>query len=327
MRVVRGLLDAAERAGVPRAHLLHAAQLDADELDAVDARLERRRTYQVIACALDLADDPALGLHWAGQLREGTLTPISYLLATSATLRQALNSLSRFCRLVSDEPGFEIATSAAQVSVRAHGAPSQPIAVQRFLSEMVIGGFYALVRSFAPHATPSAVAFAHPAPAYRAAYDRFFGVVVRFEQPLSQLVCDSALLDVPGLSRDDEAYETLEALAAQQVLRLTDHVPFSVQVHEFLVRQGPPYRSDMTVVARALKLSVRSLRRYLAAEGTTYQAIAGKALGGVAKRLLREDRKTIHETAHEMGFTNPSTFQHAFKRWTTLTPGAYRAEH
>jgi len=32
----------------------------------------------------------------------------------------------------------------------------------------------------------------------------------------------------------------------------------------------------------------------------------------------------VNEIAHRVGFTEPSTFHRAFKKWTGVTPGAYR---
>lgn len=83
-------------------------------------------------------------------------------------------------------------------------------------------------------------------------------------------------------------------------------------------------QADMKAVARALGLSVRSLRRRLAAEGASYGEVANAALATVAKHLLREKQHSIQETAFELGFSDASAFHRAFKRWTGTTPSAYR---
>lgn len=90
------------------------------------------------------------------------------------------------------------------------------------------------------------------------------------------------------------------------------------------MREGFPHRTDMQSVARALDISVRSLRRRLEAEGKSYNDILNEALATVAKHLLNDPRRTIQEVAYDMGFSDPSTFHRAFKRWTGVTPSAYR---
>ena len=86
----------------------------------------------------------------------------------------------------------------------------------------------------------------------------------------------------------------------------------------------PPQRADMSTVARALGMSVRSLRRRLAEEGKSYNDLANEALAAVAKQLLRDKRRTIQETAYDLGFSDTSTFHRAFKRWTGMTPSTFR---
>jgi AraC-like DNA-binding protein len=80
----------------------------------------------------------------------------------------------------------------------------------------------------------------------------------------------------------------------------------------------------MAATARSLALSERSLRRHLAVEGTSYVEIQHSVLEAVAGDLLRHQGLTIQETAHAMGFADATTFHRAFKRWTGMTPTAFR---
>jgi AraC-like DNA-binding protein len=90
------------------------------------------------------------------------------------------------------------------------------------------------------------------------------------------------------------------------------------------MKRAAPHEADMNTVARALGFSTRSLRRHLAAENTSYSAIANDTFAALAKRLLRDERRTLQETAYQMGFTNLSSFHRAFKRWTGTTPRSFR---
>jgi AraC-like DNA-binding protein len=40
---------------------------------------------------------------------------------------------------------------------------------------------------------------------------------------------------------------------------------------------------------------------------------------------LSESKYSINDIALKVGFTEPSTFHRAFKKWTGVTPGDYRA--
>jgi AraC-like DNA-binding protein len=163
-------------------------------------------------------------------------------------------------------------------------------------------------------------------PTHRAEYSRVFEQLESFEQPFTGIAFDRALLDRPAPHKDDDMHDALRAVAERRLVRLARRAPYSLRVREALVRQGSPMRSDMASIARALGLSVRSLRRRLVAEGKSYNEVVNEAQAIFACKLLREEQRTIQETAFEMGFSDPRAFHRAFKRWTGTTPSAYLDE-
>jgi AraC-like DNA-binding protein len=79
----------------------------------------------------------------------------------------------------------------------------------------------------------------------------------------------------------------------------------------------------METVARGLGMSQRSLHRHLASEGLDYRSVLNDARLDAAAALLREQRLSIKQVAHEVGFSNASAFYRAFKRWTGVGPSEY----
>jgi AraC-like DNA-binding protein len=80
-------------------------------------------------------------------------------------------------------------------------------------------------------------------------------------------------------------------------------------------------------VADQLGISVRNLQRRLKALGTTYQNLLDEGRQALAMKLIREGDMPLYEVAYLVGYTEPSAFYKAFKRWTGLTPGDYRQAH
>jgi AraC-like DNA-binding protein len=78
-------------------------------------------------------------------------------------------------------------------------------------------------------------------------------------------------------------------------------------------------------VARSLGLSPRSLQRRLADEGTRYNDLVDEVRRQFAELYLARPRLAVSEVAYLVGFTDPSAFFKAFRRWTGLTPSDYRA--
>ncbi|MFP6845741.1 MAG: helix-turn-helix transcriptional regulator [Thalassolituus sp.] len=77
-------------------------------------------------------------------------------------------------------------------------------------------------------------------------------------------------------------------------------------------------------VADQLGISVRNLQRRLKALGTTYQNLLDEGRQALAMKVIREGDMPLYEVAYLVGYTEPSAFYKAFKRWTGSTPGDYR---
>jgi AraC-like DNA-binding protein len=99
---------------------------------------------------------------------------------------------------------------------------------------------------------------------------------------------------------------------------------FVDRVKQYLFSVPPKRMPDMGGVARDLGLSTRSLRRRLADDGVSYKALVQSVLEIRATQLLSDPNRTIQETAAEMGFSDPSAFQRAFKRWKGMNPGQFK---
>jgi len=80
-------------------------------------------------------------------------------------------------------------------------------------------------------------------------------------------------------------------------------------------------------VADQLGISVRNLQRRLKALGTTYQNLLDEGRQALAMKVIREGDMPLYEVAYLVGYTEPSAFYKAFKRWTGSTPGDYRQAH
>lgn len=323
IRVVRGLVDALEQRGVPRAVFLHSAKLCPEQLASVEARVTRAEVFRLCELGIDLTGDPALGLHWAEKPSGSVFNPLSDLIAHSATLRHGLDALCRFHPLLSDETSFVLSEDADHVTLRCLHLNAPPPRIQRFVSEMRLVGLLRLLRSFNIEARLEWASFEYAAPSYRDEYTRVFEGVERFEQPLTGIVFDRALMATASPHEDQEMYDGLRAIAERQMSQM-QQASFALRVRELLLQQRCAAQMDMTSVARSLGLSVRSLRRRLVAEGVSYASVANDALAMVAKQCLVDERCSIQETAYEMGFSDPSAFHRAFKSWTGTTPDAFR---
>ena len=87
------------------------------------------------------------------------------------------------------------------------------------------------------------------------------------------------------------------------------------------MRQGEPDQIDL---ARKHGMSERTMQRRLKAEGTTFAALVDEVRTDLAKMYLADDKLAVFEVAFLLGYSEPSAFNRAFKRWLGTSPTEYR---
>lgn len=91
-----------------------------------------------------------------------------------------------------------------------------------------------------------------------------------------------------------------------------------------LVTQRVAAGAAMEAVASDLGMSGRTLRRRLAEEGTSYQALLDEVRESLALEMLGTGRLPVEDVALRLGYAEASSFIHAFRRWRGTTPAAHQ---
>ena len=172
---------------------------------------------------------------------------------------------------------------------------------------------------------PAEVRFAHRAPPDSRAHERFFGSPPRFSAGENALVLEAALLELPCRRTDPSLLSLLDRYAADR-LGGGEAATFADRAWRALSDELQAGNVAARGVAARLNVSVRTLHRALAAEGTSYRRLLDQLRLDIAGRHLRDDRMSVAEVAFLAGFSEISAFHRAFKRWTGQTPVTFRAE-
>ncbi len=75
-----------------------------------------------------------------------------------------------------------------------------------------------------------------------------------------------------------------------------------------------------------LGIPTRTLRRQLVAKGTSFRNLANEARYEIARQLLTDTGMAITEIAGVLEYADASAFTRAFRRWTNVSPAAWRAQ-
>ena len=94
-------------------------------------------------------------------------------------------------------------------------------------------------------------------------------------------------------------------------------------INALLAKQGPP---GLEGAARLLCVSPRSLQRLLNEEGVSYSDLLGRCRCKAACQALERTQQSIKDIAAALGYSDPTHFTRAFRRWTGTAPLAYRSQ-
>jgi AraC-like DNA-binding protein len=169
------------------------------------------------------------------------------------------------------------------------------------------------------------VRLVHTLASARARYERTFGAPIVFGARRNELIFDSAILDAPISRRDPELGRLLGHYASQELLRIpvvTDLPSRFTQIVRRRLEEGESI--DATSIAGELGISVRSMQRRLWQHGTSSSALIEQTRRSLAPALLAESDSNVVQVSLRLGYSEPTAFIRAFKKWYGVTPGLYR---
>ena len=318
-----GLIAFAAGRGADRAALMARAGLRPADLEDPDSRLPFEAYVTLMRAARDLCDDPALALRFGEAVDLAELSIVGLIMNASATMGDAFAQMQRFGRLtletegLSDGPRFEMVVRNGQpwmVDTRA-----DPDA----FPELTEGAFARLVcgpRRFLPQPHVLEVQVSHPAPAYRAEYDRIFQCPVTFSAGWNALRLDPRIATWPVALQPRYVFGVLTQKADDLLQELEDLKTVRGRVEAVLLPLLHTGEVGADAVARTLGFSRQTLFRKLKAEAATYEQVLDGLRHRMALRYLTARKVSVNETAYLVGFSEPAAFSRAFKRWTGQSP-------
>jgi len=155
-------------------------------------------------------------------------------------------------------------------------------------------------------------------------YDLVFGSMVTFDCPAAAIEFSNDALTLPVV-QDEASLEEWLRNSPADLLMLRDYgTTVADQVRRILERGLRGTWPTPDEAAKQLSMSTQNMRRLLREEGTSVTKIKEELLRDAAVTALVRGDETVAQLAERLGFSEPSAFHRAFRRWTGSAPGAYR---
>ena len=314
---------ALEADGYDSEDLFRRAGLDPAKLKDADARYPIEGMRRLWRLAVQVTGDPYFGLKAARFWHPTTMNALGYSWMASDSLRDALTRMTRYGRLVTTVAEMTLEEFDDHFAFRIRSL----IARSQTPNEAVDAGLATLVgmcrMSYGDDFHPLRVVTQRPAFDDPAPFVEYFQAPVEFSAPDNILYFSKASLEAhlptanPRLARVNDRVIT-------QYLAQFDKGSTAMRVRAKLIDLLSAGNVTQQDVADSLHMSLRTLQRKLSVENTSYKELLDETRRELANQYLRQACLSVSEVTYLLGFSEPSNFARAFKRWTGRTPSDFR---
>jgi len=315
---VRVFGDALRELGYDVASLLTQAGLQSSDLDDPDALVPCTSVATVLCAAAEQRRVPNLGAHLAFHTPLGAYPLLDYLVLTTDNVGDALRQLERYFHLATAPCRLDVVEEKQCVRLLLQDA--DPF-VALYETAIVIHH----LREETQQRVPVSMISLTFEPDDRRDLARLLGCPVRAPAPWSGIEFPPEAMRLALRRRDPVLRGVLEGRAARRSPGpAAAHDTVAAQVRAAVASRIGGALPDVSQIARQLAMGARTLQRRLAAEGASYKDVVDHARRDAAQRLLADRSLAVAEVGYLLGFSEPSAFHRAFRRWCGVTPLEYR---
>lgn len=327
---VRLLVEFGRDRGLSAATLLRGTGLSSSQLSDPNVQVPASSELRVISNLLQSPSLPeTLGFQAGLRYTFSTYGLWGFGLISSTTLADALTLALRFLPLTY---AFTLISyhQKGELGVLSFGEPDLKDELKRFLVSRDVAAAYVLMRELAgSDFVPERLTFRQSLPGHAKLAtnpDSFGGAHPQFGAGLNSIAFKLSFLE----RRLPQANLVTASMCAQQCSELLERRRVKAGtasiVRSYLGIAGsvPP---DLVSMAKLMNTSERTLKRRLSEEGTSFRPLLMEARYAMAKELLEGNQLSVSEIAERLGFSDPSSFSQAFKRWHGCAPLSYRKQH
>lgn len=267
---------------------------------------------------------PGVGLDAGLQYNLSAYGIFGFALLTSVSLRNMFSTAENYLDLsyafVRFQPGM-VTDRVYELKMEDRQIPDD---VRQFLFERDFAAWSNVMREIRPALLPVIKAtFRCKRPAYAERYRELCGVEPQYEAADNIITFDPAHIDDPLPQSDSDMARLCLDQCRQLLEKRRVRTGVAGRVRDRLLK-APSEMPGIEAVAEEMHVATRSLRRRLEEEGTTFRALVEEVRQMLAEEFLRMPGMKIEEISMRLGYSEPASFIHAFKRWKNVSPHAFR---
>ena len=321
--LTRQVYQAMERAGIDAEAFMAQLGLSPEAIEQRDRRTLHERIPYFWERLEEETGDSNIGLHVGRFLPTFGGEVLEYLFLSSTTFGEGLDRALRFQALLSGA-GLGSLSRDGHTAVLTIDSALPAVNANRHLYECLSQGVIKFFRCVTDDGfRPQCLTFVAQAPDNTQEAESLIGCPLSYGQPHNSIHFDAAVLERPSPHAEPRLVELHERVAEDRLKEL-DATNFVIAARRAIARELEYGTPSLARVAERLSVTQRELRSRLAAADTSFNKELDRYRERLACRLLYRTNQSIDEIVYLTGFSEPSTFYRAFRRWRDETPIQYR---
>lgn len=322
---VRNIVDALDSLGLDGMTLAREAGIDPALFDTVESGVLVSEIVCLWELAVAASGDTAIGLRAANSFRPASMDAMGYAMMSSPTLLEALERGVRYLGAVTSASNARLERTALGYCLEVN-LMAGIVDVQRQNHEFTTLSILKFLRWIAgPDLNPALIEFMHAKPADMRLYTDAFSCPIHFNSTHMAITFSEADTARILLTANAQMAAIHDQVAEQRISQLGGSQN-ALRVKQLIVQslpEGEPTRDD---IAAKMAISSRTLQRRLNEEGQTFHEILDEVRHNLAKRYLGNEKLSLADVAHLLGFSDQSSFTRAAHRWFEVSPSKVRMQ-
>ena len=320
------VVDALAAEGVPVAEALRKTSLSPSDLRSPTTQVSVNQVIESYRNAVRLSRAPHFAFNTGRKTHVSHYGMYGFAILSSMNFRETMHFAVKYHQLATPvvKLQFHEEASRADWTVDPLPHPAVDNRLHRFIVETQFGILASLHRDIMGSAfRPLALEVTFAATESEDKYTAEVGCPVSFQQPGNRFLFEADWLNGAPQFGDETAYASVLALCEDLHDRLQNRIGVAGKVRSYLLATLGR-RTSLDHVAAHLGVPVRTLRRKLRDEETSFRDLFDELRAEVAIKYLRDTRMTVDDIAQALGFSETANFRHAFRRWNHASPQEFR---
>ncbi|WP_273776800.1 AraC family transcriptional regulator [Acinetobacter sp. GSS19] len=319
--LVHEALMAAYSQGLNTTAILQQAGISNELLQSAKARLPVSMYAELWIALADAMNDEFFGMD-SHPMRRGSYQLLAKLLIQSENLQKALQDCCRFMNLILDDIRAELSIDDEQAYLTLHDrqGPKRMFSYATYI--MLVHGLMCWLTEQRVVLKQMSVRCKQPKEIED--YRVRFCQNIEFNATENRITFDAQYLQLKIKKDKKSLYEFLQQTPHNLLVRYKNPNSLSLQLRRQLMERSPEYWPELGEIAEQQHMSEATLQRRLKHENTSYQQLKNDIRRDIAIERLSKSQDSIQDISDALSFHDPSAFHRAFKKWTGVSPGAYR---